>query len=164
MGNIVLIGMSGSGKTTIGERLAEKLSMKFTDTDEMIEKKEGRKIKDIFAENGERYFRDLETEIAISASKLENHIISTGGGMVLRDKNMQCFKENSVIIYLKRSVESIKKTMDASNRPLLKSGLAELNEMEKERAPIYEKYADLIVLNEADPEKAINEIINNIIN
>lgn len=164
MGNIVLIGMSGSGKTTIGERLAEKLSMKFADTDEMIEKKEGRKIKDIFAEKGETYFRDLETEIAISASKIDGYIISTGGGMVLRDRNMQCLKENSVIIYIKRSVESIRKTMDASNRPLLKSGLAKLNEMEKERSPIYEKYADLIVLNEAEPEKAINEIINNIIN
>ena len=164
MKNIVLIGMSGCGKTTLGRMIAQKLSMKFADTDEMIEKKEGKKIKDIFAENGEGYFRDLETLAAKEISKFKNYVISTGGGIILKDENMQYLKQNSVIIYIKRSVQSIKQTIDSSNRPLLSSGLKRLYEMEKERTPVYEKYADKVVINEEEPEKAVNEIINYIIN
>lgn len=163
MKNIVLTGMSGSGKTTIGKMLAKELSMSFTDTDEMIESYEGKKIKDIFKEAGEEYFRNTESEIACIASRLENHIISTGGGMILKSENMECLKKNSIVVYLKRSVESIKKTMDTSDRPLLAEGLEKLYEMEKIRAPLYEKYADIMVVNEGEPEKTVREIIKNII-
>lgn len=164
MKNIVLIGMSGSGKTTIGKMLSDKLSMTFKDTDEMIEKKEGKKIKDIFENSGEKYFRDLETQIAKEASEFQEYVISTGGGMILREENMEYLKKNSVVVYLKRSVDSIKKTMDASNRPLLQEGLEKLFEMERIRTPLYEKYADLVVLNEAEPEKTAAAIIKYIIN
>jgi len=164
MKNIVLIGLSGCGKTTIGRILSEELSMEFADTDEMIEKKEGKKIKDIFEEHSEAYFRDLETEAAKEISECENYVISTGGGIILKDENMKHLKQNSVTVYIKRSVESIKQTIDASNRPLMSRGLDRLYEMEKVRTPIYEKYADLVVINEEEPLKAANEIINCIIN
>ena len=164
MKNIVLTGMSGSGKTTIGKMLAKELEMSFADTDEMIENYEGKKIKDIFKESGEKYFRNTETEIARIASTLENYIISTGGGIILKAENMDCLKNNSIVVYLKRSVESIKKTMDASDRPLLADGLEKLYEMEKTRSPLYEKYADITVVNEGAPEETIKEIIKHIIN
>lgn len=162
--NIVLIGMSGSGKTTIGKLLAKKLSMQFIDTDELIEREEGEKIKDIFERCGEAYFRTLETECAKKMSQTSGIVVATGGGMILKEENMAFLKENSVTVYLKRSVESIKQTMDASNRPLLSSGLKRLYDMERERTPLYEGYADFIVLNEAEPEKTVDEIINYIKN
>lgn len=158
--NIVLIGMSGCGKTTIGEMLAESLKMDFADTDVIIERVEGRKIKDIFESDGEGFFRYLETKCAERVSELKNTVISTGGGMILKEENMNFLKKNSVTVYLKRSVESIKETMDASNRPLLADGVQKLYDMEKARGVLYEKYADLIVVNEKSPEKAIEEILN----
>ena len=158
--NIVLIGMSGCGKTTIGKMLLKELSMDFFDTDEMIEKEDGRKIKDIFKEDGEVYFRKLETESAKKASQFQNAIISTGGGMILKEENMKYLKKNSFVVYLKRSVESIKKTMDASNRPLLAEGLKKLYDMEKERGELYEKYADFTVINEGSPEETLKKILN----
>lgn len=158
--NIVLIGMSGAGKTTIGKLLSEKLDMDFLDTDEIIENDENRKIKDIFANEGEVFFRNLETECAKKVAKLKKVIISTGGGMILKEENMDALKESGVVIYLKRSVESIKKSMDTSNRPLLRDGLSKLYEMEKQRAGLYEKYADFIALNEGKEEETIDNIIS----
>ena len=157
--NIVLIGMSGCGKTTIGKMLAQKLSMSFYDTDELIEIKHKKTIKDIFAEHGEAFFRELETETAKEASSFENAIISTGGGMILKPENMEYLKKNSLTLYLKRSVESIIETMDASGRPLLLGGIEKLYEMEKIRTPLYEKYADIIVINEGNPEDIIGKIM-----
>ena len=124
-----------------------------------IEREEKRKIKDIFKEDGEVFFRELETESAKKASRLNNTVISTGGGMILKEENMNYLKKNSVTVYLKRSVESIKKTMDASNRPLLLDGLQKLYDMEKQRGALYEKYADLIVVNENTPAEAIGKIL-----
>ena len=158
--NIVLIGMSGCGKTTIGKMLADKLEMSFYDTDELIEIKQNKKIKDIFSESGEAFFRELETEAAKETSKLENAVISTGGGMILKPENMNFLKQNSLTVYLKRTTASINKTMDASGRPLLANGVDKLYEMEKIRSPLYEKYADLVVINEQTPEKTVSEIEN----
>lgn len=158
--NIVLIGMSGCGKTTIGKMLSKELSMDFLDTDELVEKEDGRKIKDIFKEDGEGYFRQLESESAKKASKCRNTVISTGGGMILKEENMNYLKENSVTVYLKRSIESIKQTMDASNRPLLSDGLKKLYDMEKQRAVLYEKYADFTAINEGTPSETLEKILN----
>jgi len=160
--NIVLIGMSGCGKTTIGEMLSKRLSMSFNDTDRIIEMKQQKKIKDIFAESGESFFRELETECAKEVSSLENAVISTGGGMILKEENMNYLKKNSVVIYLKRSVESIIKTMDASGRPLLSNGVERLYEMERVRGALYEKYADIVAVNERAAEDTIDEIIKNL--
>ncbi len=157
--NIVLIGMSGAGKTTIGKILAEKLNKDFVDTDEIIENDEKRKIKDIFANEGEVFFRNLETKCAKKVGRLKNVIISTGGGMILKEENMDALKQSGIVIYLKRSVESIKKSMDTSNRPLLKDGLSKLYEMEKQRKELYEKYADFVALNEGKEEDTIDNIL-----
>ena len=157
--NIVLIGMTGCGKTTIGKLLAKELEMDFKDMDEIIENEEGRKIRDIFEENGEDFFREKETDCAKEVSALCNTVISTGGGIVLREENMAFLKNNSVVIYLKRSINSIKETIDASKRPLLDDGLDKLSEMKEKRGPLYEKYADFIVENEKSKEEIVSEIL-----
>ena len=89
MKNIVLIGLSGCGKSTFGKRLARRLHMPLLDTDAMIEEAEGQRISTIFDERGEAYFRDLESAACLAVSELQGTIISTEGGMVLREKNMQ---------------------------------------------------------------------------
>ncbi|MBR2499455.1 MAG: shikimate kinase [Clostridia bacterium] len=156
--NIVLIGMSGCGKTTIGKMLAKELNMDFADTDEIIEKEQKRLISDIFNTDGEAFFRCLETKCAQKVSLLKNTVISTGGGIILNEDNMNYLRKNAVIFYLKRSVDSIKTTVDTSNRPLLSKDIEKLYEMEKIRGPLYEKYADLTVSNLAEPEKAVKTI------
>jgi len=98
--NIVLIGLMGSGKTTIGKKIAEKLKMKFIDTDELIVQKAQKAINLIFAEDGELFFRDLESEVIEEISKQENIVISTGGGAVLREENLNNLKKNGVLFYL----------------------------------------------------------------
>ncbi len=157
--NIVLIGMSGCGKTTLGQMLAKKLNMDFIDTDEVIEKEQKRTIKNIFETDGEIYFRNLETECAKKVSLYNNTIISTGGGIILKEENMKYLKENAITFYIKRSVKSIKSTIDASNRPLLSKNLEKLSEMERLRTPLYEKYADFIIVNQKTPQEAIDEML-----
>ncbi|MDE0554546.1 MAG: shikimate kinase, partial [Candidatus Poribacteria bacterium] len=98
--NIVLVGFMGTGKTSVGRRLASQLRMRYVDTDDLIEQDTGRCITNIFAEDGEPAFRDLESEAVRKASKLYNHVISTGGGVVLSKTNMEALKQNGIIFCL----------------------------------------------------------------
>ena len=118
MKNIVLIGMPASGKTTISELLAEKLEMEKYDVDVYLEEKEGRLIKDIFSEFGEEYFRDLEEKYTNELSEKKGIIISTGGGVIKRKKNIENLKKNGIVIFLDREPGEIAKE-DHSLRPLL---------------------------------------------
>jgi shikimate kinase len=154
--NIVLTGLMGVGKTTLGKRLAEITSMLFIDLDEEIEKLYG-PIKNLF-EKGETYFRDIESRTAESFSKKDSLIISTGGGIVLRASNMAALSENSLIFYLKRPIEDIVGTVDPSNRPLLKNGTDILYRLQEEREPLYQKYCDHSI-DASDIEQAVNAIM-----
>jgi shikimate kinase len=119
--NIVLTGLMGSGKTTLGKYISEKIGMEFVDTDEIIIQKAGKSISEIFEEQGEPYFRDLESEAVLEASLKHGCVISTGGGAVLREVNIDNLKKTGVLFYLEASPEELyNRIKDDSSRPLLR--------------------------------------------
>ncbi len=163
--NIILIGMSGAGKSTVGIALSYKLRMAFIDIDSYIEGKTGMSVSQIFEDKGESYFRELESEACQYISKnYKNSIISTGGGTVLRAENMQCLKKTGKTLYLNRSPESILKTLNYEKRPLLKKEPNKLYDIYKERHPLYLKYADICFANNGEfreTVESIYELLNN---
>ena len=152
--NICLIGMPYSGKSSIGKVLAEKLNKKFVDVDDYITEKYNRTPKDIIENDGEDYFRDIESDVIKTISNMTNTIIATGGGSVLREENVDRLKMNSVIIYIKRL-----NPIFSNNRPLAKNKTM-FDELYQKRKHIYENSCDIIIDNEKDIEICINEIIN----
>ncbi len=152
--NIVLIGMPSSGKTTIGNILAEKLNRVFYDSDKLIEESEKMQISEIFKAKGEEYFRSCESEIIFNLSKINSSIISTGGGVVLNKKNIEFLKENGKIIFLDRALEKLVSTVD---RPL-SSTKADLQKRHNERYDLYKTYADVVIDANGNPEDVINKI------
>ena len=152
--NIVLMGMPGSGKSTVGFELARKLNRPFIDTDEVIIEREGMHTSKIIEQKGEPYFRDKETEVVNEVSKLQGYIIATGGGVVLRDENMKALKQNGFIIFLDRNIKNLSK----DGRPL-SQGEDALQKMYKERIGLYTKYSDAV----ADSNVPVQEVADNII-
>nr|MBQ4319373.1 AAA family ATPase [Clostridia bacterium] len=157
--NIVLVGMPGSGKTTLGRALAEKLGREFIDTDDELVKTNGRSIPDIFANDGEAVFRKLETAEAVKAGKLSSKVIATGGGIVTVEENYRALAQNGVIIFIRRDLSQLA----SDGRPLMKTTTAE--EMYKKRLPMYERFADASIECDGIVEhgvqrlmEAINEI------
>lgn len=161
--NISLIGMMGSGKTTISKLLSEKLADFFwVDTDELIVSKEGKSINDIFSQNGEAYFRKVETEILKSVLSNNNQIISTGGGIVKSVENLKLLKENSKVFYLYADVESLYLRVKNNNeRPLLNCDdmYEKINLIFSQRKSLYEKADFIINTVDKEPEMIIEEII-----
>lgn len=155
--NIVLIGMPSAGKTTIGKMLEEKLGKKFFDLDDMIIAKAGKSIPEIFQESGEAGFRAIETEVAIEASKMNNKIIATGGGVVKHKVNMDFLRLNGITIFIDRDIDKL--ISSDPNRPLSSSKQA-LQQMYKERYPLYQKYAAYIAVNNANIEETVDDIVN----
>ncbi len=155
--NIVLIGLPGSGKTTVGSSLSEKINREFFDSDIEIEKSQGKAINEIF-KNGEEYFRNLETEILKILIAKENIIFASGGGVVERACNLDLLKDHYVI-FLDRSVEDILKDLDETTRPLLKDKPYEnLKTISDKRRDNYLSTADFVVTGET-VEATVNEII-----
>ncbi len=153
--NVVLIGLSGCGKSTVGAALSRRLKMLFVDMDTYIEKKEGKAVREIFADQGEAYFRARETEAAKNLSECGGKIIATGGGVVLAPENIAHLKKNGIIVFLDRTPEEILKKINLSVRPLLAENKEKLYEMDKIRRPLYEQAADLSVRGGASvPETA----------
>lgn len=151
--NIVLIGMPGCGKSTVGKALAQKLGKQFVDTDEMIVSKHGN-ISDIFENKGEKYFRDIETEQIKIAAKMNGTVIATGGGAVLRKENVDALSQNGVIIFLNRPIEQIVPTSD---RPL-SSDLESLKKRFEERYDIYVSCADKKIFVDTDVDGIVKKI------
>ncbi len=146
--NIVLTGMPGSGKSTVGRALAELLDRPFVDTDALIVEKTGKQISDIFAEVGEKGFRDIETQVVKEASgNLTGHIIATGGGAILRDENVRALRRTGRLYFLNRSLEALIPTED---RPLA-STVEAIRKRFEER---YHRY-----LATADREVVIDEVV-----
>ena len=113
--NIALVGMMGCGKTTIGKLIAKDLNFSFIDTDKLIVEKENRSINKIFEENGEEYFREIETSILIKTLNNDNQIISTGGGIIKKDENIKLLKEKSIVIYLKADDKTLYERVKNNN-------------------------------------------------
>ncbi|QSX07271.1 shikimate kinase [Sedimentibacter sp. zth1] len=150
--------MPGSGKSTIGYRLSKILDVNFVDVDNYIEKKEKNTISGLF-ENGEKYFRNIESKCIEEISILNNTIIATGGGAVTNKANMVLLKQNSIIIYINRDIKTIMCSIDDSTRPLLKNKKEKLYALYIEREPLYKKYGDFEVKNDKDIQSTINQIL-----
>ena len=159
MKNIALIGMSGCGKTTVGRRVAELLNMQFIDADAEIEREEGVKISEIFEKRGEAEFRRLEREKTAELAKLQNVVISTGGGVILDERNIEALRKTSKIVFLDRSPDKILEQLDNSNRPMLKDK-SKFYKIYEERIALYRKYADLIVDGNGTIDEVAGEIVN----
>ena len=147
--NIVLIGMRGSGKSTIGKILAQRLKTDLIETDSLIEKSEGQKIKDIVAKKGWNSFRSLERNIIASLKDRDNVVIATGGGVVLDKKNINILKKNGILIYLHASTEELlKRIKHAGGRPFLTNTSSMKKDIEdtfKLRKNLYENAANMII-------------------
>ncbi len=145
--NIVLVGFMGTGKTAVGEQLSGHMGMHYVDTDTVIEEKNGRSINDIFAQDGEAVFRQLESEVVRKVSRRRNHIISTGGGVVLKEENLVNLKQNGVVFCLTATAEEIYRRIRTDTfRPLLQTHkpLEKIRTMLAERQPYYTQ-ADYMV-------------------
>lgn len=124
--NIILIGIMGSGKTTIGRILADKLQWPFVDTDQLIEKREGRTISDIFAAQGEPFFRLLESKILAEVLGQKKQVVATGGGSVLASENRNIMLKNGLVVALTAPAEVIiQRVRQSQHRPLLKGNVEE---------------------------------------
>lgn len=153
--NVVLIGMPASGKSTVGALLSERLSRKFIDTDELIEKRAGVTIKEIFEKQGEEYFRSLESEVVREVSREHSLVISTGGGAVLRRENVKMLRENGKLFFLDRDPERLTPT---DSRPTAPDRAAIMKRYE-ERYEIYKKAADFRVSSNKTPIAALKIIL-----
>ena len=153
--NIVLSGMPGCGKSTIGKMLAERLGRPFIDLDEEIVKTAGKPITEIFAERGESFFRDFETEVAHNVARISGAIIATGGGAILRDENVRLLRQNGRIYFLDRPLEQLLPTAD---RPLASSAEA-IKSRYEERFPRYCSVCDVHIKTDGIAEHTVEEII-----
>ena len=164
---IYLIGSMGSGKTTIGKMLASKLHLPFIDIDKKIEQKEKMAISDIFKENGENYFRKIESDILTKYSAFNEFVISTGGGAVLSQDNKKILN-NGYKIYLKISIDAqYNRVKHRKHRPLLIEGELKtiLKDLDEVRGVIYSDLADLVVdVSYLDKEDVLSSIMNQIEN
>ena len=160
--NIFIIGSMGSGKTSIGKILAQKNCLSFLDTDHEIIRSCGYSIPDIFEKFGEEHFRDLETEQLRKMNTIENHVISTGGGIILRDDNKKLMKDLGIIIFLDINIDSqVDRVKNRKNRPLLnnKNLKDNLLSLKKIRDPIYKKISNYIIdVSGKERNQVINEI------
>ena len=145
--SIALIGFMGTGKTAVGQALAEKLGKEFIETDALIEKKAGKSIPEIFRQDGEIVFRELEIAVIKAIAGKENVVIAGGGGAVLNKINVDRLREKCIIINLKASPSVIagRTSGDEANRPLLAVAdrIAQIKELLKFRRPFYQRAADL---------------------
>jgi len=142
MKNIILVGFMGTGKTTIAAKLSHRLKMNYISIDDLIQKKENRTINEIFTKSGEDYFRNVESEIVRDVAEMENAVVDTGGGVVLREQNMDLLSANGTVICLTAEPEVImERTKKYKHRPLLnvEDPKRKIMEMLKTRAPFYAK-------------------------
>jgi len=147
-GNLILVGMMGSGKTTMGRTLAKHLGKAFVDSDEEIQKRTGVTIPHIFDIEGEAGFRQRETAAISDLVERDNMVLATGGGAVLAEQNRLLLQQNGIVIYLKASAHDLwQRTRHDRNRPLLQIAdpHAKLTELFQQRDPLYRQVADIVV-------------------
>lgn len=154
--NIVLVGMPGCGKSTVGKKLAKELNREFFDTDVLITEKTGKSPSQIITEQGENTFREIETSICKDLSAKTGVVISTGGGVILRNENVFYLKNNGIMFFIDRNLEKIKATED---RPLSNS-LDKLKQIYEVRYPIYKNNSDFQIISDENLYNTINKIKN----
>lgn len=154
MENIILVGMPGCGKTTVGKCLARRLGRPFVDTDAEIEQAAGASIPDIFSVQGEEGFRALETQVLSRLGKQSGLVLATGGGCVTRGENYPLLHQNGTIFFLTRDLNQL----CINGRPLSQKG--NLADMYRVRLPMYRRFADFTVGNDSTPEQAVEKILS----
>lgn len=143
--NIVLIGMPGAGKSTLGVLLAKAVNYEFVDTDLIIQRKDGRKLYQIIEEDGIDHFLKLEND-TIKELELKNTVIATGGSVVYGKEAMEKLKNTGVIVYINLSCEEIKnRVRNIKTRGIVMKKGKTMDDIYEERVPLYEKYADIVV-------------------
>ena len=160
--HIYLIGFMGCGKTSVSIAMNQLYGKNIVEVDDRITAREGRSINQIFAESGENYFRDLETEMLKELAEEDNIIVSCGGGMVLREENRRLMKENGVIIWLDATPETIlERVKDDDSRPKLKGrkNVKDIQALKDKRADAYAEAADIKVDTDG---KTIREVAKEI--
>ena len=146
--NIFLVGLMGSGKTTIGRSLAKRLNLRFVDADQEIETRTGASIPLIFEIEGEASFRQREADVIRDLTAQQGIVLATGGGAVLNENSRRLLRERGTVIYLRASVASlIQRTSHDKNRPLLQTAdpKAKIEALSRERAPLYQEVAHIII-------------------
>ena len=154
MKNIVLIGMPGCGKSTIGTLLAEKLGRTLADADEKIISLAGKSIPEIFAQDGEPTFRDWETKALTELGKQSGLVIATGGGCVIQKRNYPLLHQNGYLVWLERDC----RVLPTDGRPLSQAN--DLGKMYAVRKPLYEAFADIRVENTGTPAETVQKILD----
>ncbi|NOZ61580.1 MAG: shikimate kinase [Calditrichaeota bacterium] len=164
--NIYLIGFMGSGKSTVGPLLAKKMNRAFFDTDEWIINETGKTIPEIFAEDGEQFFREKEREAIQIVCKFKNMLVSVGGGAVVDSSNWLTLKKSGLMVYLQCDAnEILNRVKNDLNRPLLSQAedrLEKITSLLTQRAPIYEKADIIIDANNLTPELIAEKIYQKI--
>jgi len=162
MKNIVLVGFMGTGKTEVGKILSKKLGYALIDADTEIEKRQNMAITEIFRQQGEPAFRDIEADVIKQLSGMKKNVISTGGGAVLRQENIDNLRANGVIVCLSATPETILQRTSVNNdRPLLQTEnpLQKIKELLEYRRPYYEKADIMIDTENKSPLEVAEEII-----
>lgn len=154
MMNLVLIGMPGCGKSTIGRKVAKEIGKRFVDLDREIEQEAKMTIPEIFERYGESRFRKMEQEVCERIAKEHGQVISCGGGIVKHPENMEHLRQNGMIIHIRRNVNAL---AVGGSRPLSTSR-EKLKQMEQERMPLYQKYSDLEVNNDTVFKVAVQRV------
>lgn len=156
--NIVLCGFMGAGKTVVGKELAKIMGRKFVDTDELIEQEQGMAIAAIFAARGEDYFRELEYEMCKKVAEMKNVVVSTGGGAMTFERNVDAIKKGSKVVFLDASFNVIcDRVGNASTRPLFKNR-ENAKKLYNERKEKYLKASDIVINGNMAARKTAAEI------
>ena len=147
--NVILIGFMGCGKSTVGRKLAGAFGYEFLDTDDLIEAQQGKKISDIFAEEGEEAFRQMETDLIKQLKEeAKKKVIATGGGMPMREENRKLLREVGTVVFLEAKIETIlERLQNDTTRPLAAGDDREkrLRPLYEKRSPIYKEAAEVVV-------------------
>jgi shikimate kinase len=162
LANLALIGFMGTGKSSVGRLVADHLRFEFLDTDDLIETRSGKAITDIFSQNGEPAFRQLECDLVQELASRRQIVISTGGGLPVNPVNLNSLKQHALVVCLWSSPEKIlERVRDQSHRPLLQSPepLAKIRSLLATREPFY-KQADVLINNEF---RSIREVAQQVI-
>ena len=160
--NIVLVGFMGSGKTTLGRRIAERRGLIFVDMDDLIVQREGKPIPRIFAEDGEPFFRACERRLVQELAGRKGHVIATGGGIVLNPDNIADFSRTGLVVCLWAEPEDIlRRVGNDTNRPLLavEDKLGRIRELLAKRAPLYRAVPNQVDTTDLDAETVVNRIL-----
>ena len=152
--------MPASGKTSLGRLLADLLGLGFVDLDRYIEDMTGKRLEDIFKKEGESAFRDYEEEALLATCKLENTIISTGGGCITREKNREILNNSDMVFYIVRDCQTIIDKSSLEDRPLIKSNSSRIFDLYNNRKSYYEEVADYPIYNRSSLETALFDMVD----